>query len=101
MIFQVTHTHTNEDCPARSVEKLKPTTAWWAAMKKTPGIKVLGAYVSPLAHTYYITVEADDAGVMAKAFGPLVSQGMGTVTPVISMDQAFPIAETGAFAAPK
>jgi hypothetical protein len=101
MLFQVVHTHTNEDCPARSPEQLKPITSWWAAMKKTPGVKVVGGYVSPLDHTYYITVEADDYATLAKALGPLVSLGTGHVTPVLQMDQTIPIAESGAFRAQK
>ena len=97
MLFQVIHTHTNEDCPARSSEQLKPISAWWAAIKKTPGVKVVGGYVSPLDHTFYLTAEADDYATLAKALGPLVSLGTGHITPVLSLDQSFPMAETGAF----
>jgi hypothetical protein len=101
MIFQVVHSHTTETCPAQSPEATKRSGEWWQAMKKTPGVKVLAGTVSPLDHTFYITVEADDYPTLAKALGPLVSIGTGQVSPVITLDQAYPMAEAGAFRASK
>jgi hypothetical protein len=63
--------------------------------------EVLSGYVSPLDHTFYVTVEADDYQTLARALGPLVSIGTGRVIPVITLDQAFPIAESGGFRATK
>jgi hypothetical protein len=97
MLFQVVHTHTSENCPARSPEQMKSLTNWSQTIKKTPGVKVLAAYVSPLDHTFYITVEADDYPTLARALGPLVSLGTGHVIPVLELDQTFAIADAGAF----
>jgi len=97
MLFQVVHSHTSQMCPAQSPEATKQASEWWQALKKTPGVKVLAGYVTPLDHTYYITVEADDYPTLAKALGPLVGMGTGHVSPVLTLDQAFPMAETGAF----
>ena len=82
MLFQVVHSHTSQMCPAQSPEATKQANDWWQAMKKTPGVKVVAGYVTPLDHTYYITVEADDYPTLAKALGPLVSLGTGHVSPV-------------------
>jgi len=101
MLFQVMHTHGNETCPARTAEAMKPIAAWWQAMRRAPGVKVLTGTVSPLDHTFYLTVEADDAVTLAKALGPLVGIGAGDVIPVLTLDQAFPLAEAGAFFVPK
>ena len=101
MLFQVVHTHTSDDCPARSSEQLKPISAWWQALKKTPGVKVVTGNVSPLDHTFYVTVEADDYPTLARALGPLVGIGTGRVVPVLPLDQSFPMAESGAFRSPK
>jgi hypothetical protein len=68
-------------------------------MKKTSGVRVVSGYVSPLDHTFYVAVEADDYQTLARALGPLVSIGTGRVIPVITLDQAFPLAESGAFRA--
>ncbi len=101
MLFQIIHVHTVENCPARSPEQTKSSSDWWQALKKTPGVKVLAGYVSPLDHTFYVTVEADDYPILARALGPLVSFGTGHISPVLTLDQAFPIAEAGAFRASK
>ncbi len=101
MLFEVVHTHTSEMCPARSPEQLKPLSNWWQSLKKTPGVKVLAGYVSPLDHMFYITVEADDYPTLARALGPLMSFGTGQVIPVLGLDQALPIAEAGTFRASK
>ncbi len=97
MLFQVTHTHTTENCPAQSPDKAKRLGEWWQAMKKTPGVKVLAGYVSPMDHTLHITVEADDFSTLARALGPLNTLGSGHTSPILSLDQATPMAEAGDF----
>ena len=101
MLFQVIHTHTSENYPARSPEQTKVLSNWWQTLKKNSGVKVLTGYVSPLDHTFYITVEADDYSTLARALGPLVPVGTGHIIPVISLDQTLAIAEAGAFRASK
>jgi len=101
MIFQVIHVHSSEDCPARSPEQLKPITQWWQSLKRTSGIKVISGYVSPLDHTFYITVEAEDYTTLARNLGPIMSIGTGQVIPVMTLDQAFPLAEAGALRMPQ
>jgi hypothetical protein len=101
MLFEVVHTHTPENCPARGPEQIKAFSEWWQTVKKAPGVKILTGYVSPLDHTYYITVEADDSVALTKALGPLVGMGAGRLIPVMTLDQTLPIAQTGAFEAPK
>ncbi len=99
MLFQVVHTHTNENCPAQSPEQAKRLGEWWQSLKKTPGVKVLTGYVSPMDHAFYITLEADDYPTMARALGALNTYGTGHTSPVLTLDQALPMAETGAFRA--
>ena len=101
MIFEVIHTHTAETCPGRSAEQARASSAWWQAMKKTSGVKILAGYVSPLDHSFYITAEADDYTTLAKAMGPLLSMGTGRVIPVLTLDQTLPLAEAGVFRASK
>ncbi len=101
MLFHLVHTHTVADCPAGSSERTKRYSEWWQTLKKTSGVKVLNGYVSPLDHTFYITAEAEDYTTLAKAMGPLMSIGTGRVFPVLSLEQSFPIAETGAFRSSK
>ena len=58
---------------------------------------MLAGYVSPMDHTFHITVEADDYPTLAKALGPLNAFGTGHTSPVLMLDQALPMAEAGAF----
>ena len=101
MLFQVVHTHTSEQCPAQSAEKMKVLSNWSQALKKAPGVKILSAYVSPLDHTFYITVEADDFATLSKTFGLLVGIGTGNFIPVLPLEQTLAIAESGAYRTPK
>jgi hypothetical protein len=97
MLFQVVHTHTYETCPGKSPEQAKRMSEWWQSLKKAPGVKVLTGYVSPMDHTFYITVEADDYPTLAKALGGLNSLGSGHTCPILTLDQTMPMAEAGAF----
>ena len=101
MLFQVVHTHTNESCPGQSSEHAKRFAEWWQSLKKTPGVKVLAGYASPMDHTFHITVDTDDYPTLARALGALNTYGTGRTSPVLSLDQATPMAEAGAFRASK
>lgn len=97
MVFQVVHTHTNESCPAQSTEQAKRLGEWWQSVKKTSGIKVLAGYVSPIDHTFYIILDADDFQTVARSLGALNTYGTGRIIPVLTLDQTTPMAEAGAF----
>jgi len=101
MLFQVVHTHTNESCPGQSSEQAKRFGEWWQSLKKTSGVKVVSGYVSPMDHTFYITVEADDYPTLARALGALNTYGTGRTSPVLMLDQTLPMIEAGAFRASK
>ena len=97
MLFQVTHTHSEATCPGVFPDKLSTFGAWWQGLKTNPDLQVLGGYVSPMDHIFYITLEADDFATVARALGPLNSIGSGHTTPVLTLDQAMPLADQGAF----
>jgi hypothetical protein len=101
MLFQITHVHTNDSCPGVVPEIGDRMGEWWQALKANPDVKLLAGYVSPMNHTFHITVEAADYGPVARAFGPLNEIGEGDTTPVITLDQAFPMADEGAFRLPE
>jgi hypothetical protein len=70
------------------------------ALQTNSEVKLLGAYVSPTDHTFHITLEAADYGPVARALGPLNAIGEGTVTPVIPLAAAMPLADEGVFRLP-
>src|SRR5262245_20405469 len=100
MLFHVNHVHTNETCPGSHPELLPGLSQWWDNLKKNPDVKVISGYVSPTDHSFFITLEASDNGALARAIGPLNALGTGHTSPVIPLDNAFPLAETGAFRLP-
>ena len=101
MLFQVRHVHTSEQCPGGSDELGDKLAVWWANLKANPDLKVLTGYVSPMDHTFFITVEADEVGPLLRGLGPLNSIGTGYTTPIISLDQAMPLADEGVFQLPE
>jgi hypothetical protein len=100
MLFQVTHTHNHETCPGVVKDIGDGMGEWWQALKGNSDVKVLGAYVSPTNHTFHITLEAADYGPVARALGALNAIGNGEVTPIITLDAAFPLADAGVFRLP-
>ena len=98
MLFQV---HAHETCPGAHPELTPGFREWWQGMKNNSGIKVVSGYVSPMDHTFHITVEADNYQTLARALGPLNTIGTGHTSPVITLDEAFPMAESGAFQMPQ
>ncbi|MGE0135477.1 MAG: hypothetical protein AB7L91_15770 [Dehalococcoidia bacterium] len=101
MLFQVTHVHTSDQCPGTDDELGASMGQWWAGLKATAGVTVLSGYVSPMDHTLYITVEADEIGPLLRGLGPLNAIGSGYTTPIISLDQAMPLVDEGVFQLPE
>jgi hypothetical protein len=99
MLFQVVHTHSHETCPGVFPDKFKSYSEWWDGLKANPNVKVLAGYVSPIDHVFHITLEADDFSYVTRAIGPLNAIGSGHISPVITLDQAMPLAEEGVFRA--
>jgi hypothetical protein len=85
MIFQITHKHTPESCPAVHPEKREILTDAWRTLSTTDGIDVLGAYSSPLDHVFHVTVEADELERVVRALGALNALGTAQTSPVIPL----------------
>src|SRR5262245_30548675 len=100
MLFQVTHRHTHETCPGGSSERSAALSQWWDGLKNNPDVRVISGYIATTDHVFHITIEANDNGALARALGPLNMIGEGTVEPVVTFDQAFPLAQEGAFQLP-
>jgi hypothetical protein len=97
MLFQVIHVHSHETCPGVHSELLDRYGNWWDEVKKNSSIKLLGGYVAPAEHTFYITIEADDYSAVVRAMGPLNAIGTGNIVPMIPLDAAMPLADQGTF----
>lgn len=88
MFFQIIHTHTHETCPALLPPRAARFNDWWESFKKAEGVKIHSGVVSPLSHTFYFLVEADDATKLSAALAYLNSIGSGQVVQVVPFDKA-------------
>ncbi len=80
MLFVVTHEHTPELCPSDD-----PTPAHKLADEshiKESGVEVIGAWVAPPEHTFYLVLEADDYGHVVRYLRPMMKIGTPDIVPV-------------------
>lgn len=83
MQFVVTHTHEAHDCPSDKpdlMKRLGHDLSDVEAMKK--GLKLLGAYVAPLEHTFYFLLESDTLAKVRDFLKPIGTLGTANVVPV-------------------
>lgn len=92
MLFVVTLEHPPELCFARQ-EYTAEGKLWLDSMgerAKTLGIKIHGAFVSTIEHTFYFIIETDDARVFSEFFSPpFLTHHGARISPVITLQEAF------------
>lgn len=95
MLFHITHTHSHETCPAVHADRLQEVAAWFASVKASPDVSLVGAYAAPLDHVLHITVEAPDLGAVVRSMGVLNGLGTAQTTPVLPLEELLSIASDG------
>jgi uncharacterized protein with GYD domain len=91
MLFMYIHTHTAERCTVNKMdENAKMFSTFQEEAKKT-NIKIMGSYVAPHEHTFWIICDASDLAAMEKAVIPLTLWGNARMVPILTMEQAFAI----------
>jgi len=94
MLFVAVLTHTPESClmrpeHAKAYEELVRNWENKEKLEKETGVKILGSYVNPNEHTFFMILEADNYGNVIRALGPpILTYHRGKITPVITMDEA-------------
>ena len=92
MLFVITLEHPPGLCLARK-EYVAEGKRWQDSMKeraKSLGIKVNGAYVSTIEHTFYFVLEANDVKAISEFFSPpFLTHHTGRISPVIEIQTAF------------
>jgi hypothetical protein len=88
MQFVITLEHPPELCFAKK-EYNAEGKRWMDSIgerAKSLGIKIHGAYVSTIEHTFYFILEADDAKAISEFFSPpLLTSHKARVSPVIAV----------------
>jgi hypothetical protein len=92
MLFVITLEHPPELCLARK-EYVPEAKRWQDSLEeraKSLGIKIHGAYVSTIEHTFYFILEADDVRAISEFFSPpFLTHHKARISPVIESQKAF------------
>lgn len=81
MLFHIKHTHTAESCPYDKPEVVKST--WGKVLTTTvAGVKIVGGYVDPPAHAFYLILEANKADQIEEFLAPVMTAGKAKISPV-------------------
>jgi len=92
MLFVITLEHPPELCLARK-EYATEAKHWQDSLEeraKSLGIKIHGAYVSTIEHTFYFILDADDVKAISEFFSPpFLTHHKGRISPVIDIQKAF------------
>lgn len=91
MLFHVTLTHSPEHCWARE-ENAQKARDWLEGMQELAsqtGVSIRGSFVTPIEHTFYFVLEADDFNdVSAFLRPPLLTDHDAHIAPVTSLSEA-------------
>ena len=94
MLFVITLEHPPELCLARK-EYVAEGKRWQDSLEeraKSLGMKIHGAYVSTIEHTFYFVFEANDAKAISEFFSPpFLTHHKARISPVIDIRTAFDV----------
>ena len=92
MLFVVTLEHPPELCFAKK-EYTADGKRWLDSVEeraKPLGIKIHGAYVSTIEHTYYFILETDNVKAISEFFSPpFLTHHKARISPVFEIQKAF------------
>ena len=91
MRFIATLTHSPDACWTRTEQRQK-AREWIGGIDDRAAehdIELVGAYVTPTEHTFYIIVEADDYEDVTKFLGPpLLHDHDGHIAPILTLKES-------------
>ena len=92
MLFVITMEHPPELCFAKK-EYTADGKHWLDTMEeraKSLEIKIHGAYLSTIEHTFYFILEANDVGSISEFFNPpMLTHHRARISPVVDPRKAF------------
>ena len=89
MLFMYVHTHTAERCTVNKMDENAKMFSTFQDEAKKANIKIMGGYVAPHEHTFWLICEATDLMALEKGLVPLTLWGTAQIIPVLTMEQAF------------
>ena len=91
MLFMYIHKHPAEKCPVNKPDDNLKLQASMQEGAKKAGIKILGNYIAPHAHTTYIILDASDLLTLEKGLVPIMTMGDAELIPILPAEQAVTI----------
>tara|TARA_B100000953_G_scaffold280454_1_gene257222 strand:+ start:283 stop:636 length:354 start_codon:yes stop_codon:yes gene_type:complete len=82
MLFHITHHHDETTCPAHDEAAVADTFGAILDTLTENVNEVIGAWVDPPGHDFFMVVDADDASQIFMGLFPIVSAGTAKVQPV-------------------
>ena len=82
MLFHITHHHDETTCPAHDEAAVAATFGAVLDTLTENVNEVIGAWVDPPGHDFFMVVDADDASQIFMGLFPIVSAGTAKVQPV-------------------
>ncbi|MGK0225466.1 MAG: DUF3303 domain-containing protein [Acidimicrobiales bacterium] len=87
MLLHITHHHDEKTCPAGDKEKVAATFGALLPSLEAAGVTVVGAWVDPPGHDFFLIVETDSYEALLEGFEPIVPIGTATIQPVVDMKE--------------
>tara|TARA_B100001750_G_C15278784_1_gene481359 strand:+ start:247 stop:531 length:285 start_codon:yes stop_codon:yes gene_type:complete len=90
MLFHITHTHSYQTCHGHDEAKKAKMVQAMESVDEL-GIKLIGMYVDPPGHKFYILMEADTMEQIVGFFDPLLELGDADIHPVMDFQAALAV----------
>ena len=88
MLFHITHTHTEQTCPAHDPERIKDTFGKFHEKADKLGVKVVSSYIDSPGHNMFFVIDTDKAENIDKLMHLGLTIGTAQVKPVIDWNKA-------------
>jgi|TARA_B110000438_G_scaffold39946_2_gene39875 hypothetical protein len=85
MLLHIRHHHDENTCPAGDKERVGASFGALLPALQNAGITVIGAWVDPPSHDFFLVVETDSYEDLLEGMAPIIPVGSATIQPVVDM----------------
>ena len=85
MLLHSRHHHDENTCPAGDKERVGTSFGSLLPALQTAGVTVVGAWVDPPSHDFFLVVETDSYEDLLEGMAPIIPVGSATIQPVVDM----------------
>jgi hypothetical protein len=85
MLLHIRHHHDEKTCPAGDKERVGASFGSLLPALQTDGVTVVGAWVDPPSHDFFLVVETDSYEDLLEGMAPIIPVGSATIQPVVDM----------------